>query len=145
MSVIQLRLEAIAISPHGLCVVENVFGREPEALRFALAVELRLIVVIGGRGMLRFAVRQQAPDLLRIAFHNDQQIAPSVVAINLSIVLLRALIGVENVVEPGSPKRKFPAAHTTLISPQRTSGLPYFFAMCATAFCKAFNAIFCSA
>ena len=73
------------VAPDGLCVVSDLLWREPELLDFATAVQFGLIVVVRRQRVLRLAVGEQAPNFLGLAFHNDHQVAPSVVVDNLSV------------------------------------------------------------
>src|SRR5262245_51778470 len=62
---------------------------------------------MGGEAMLRFSIRQEAPHFFWVSLDGDYQIAPSVVTIDLSIVLLDTLVRVQNVVKPGTVHREF--------------------------------------
>ena len=43
--------------------------------------------------MLGLAIRQKTPYLLRLTFHDDQKVSPSVVAKDTAVVLFGAIIG----------------------------------------------------
>src|ERR1700756_944994 len=49
--------------------------------------------------IFRFSVRQQAPDFLRAAFYSHHQVTPSIVAINLSVLLFVPLVRVQYVIK----------------------------------------------
>ena len=120
---IEVPPEATTVAPDGFCVVSDLLWREPELLDFSAAVQSGLIVVVWRRRVLRLAVREQAPNFLWLAFHNDHQVAPSVVVENLSVALLRPVVGMQNVIKAGAIHRKCSAANRDIDLPPRDLGL----------------------
>ena len=73
------------VAPGGFCVIQDVGWGKPEGFQAALAMESRLIVVVRGRGIFRFSVREEALDMFGFTLLDHHQVCPVIVAKNAAI------------------------------------------------------------
>src|SRR5581483_2152884 len=74
-------LKPVRVAPNGFRMSQDIARVKPKPLRLLVTVHACLIAVMRRRSMLRFAVRKQRPNLLRIRFDHDHEMPPPVIAV----------------------------------------------------------------
>jgi hypothetical protein len=73
--------------------------------------------------MLRLVVRQKGPNLFWLRLNHDHEMPPAVVAVNRSVILLDALVGMQNIKNRFTPEWKHSVSDNDIdFSPWHLSG-----------------------
>src|SRR3954451_11610928 len=100
------RFDAASVAPNRLRVFEDLFRGEPEPLHFLSAVQFRLVIVMRRRTVLGLPVWKKSPDLLRLTLNHNEEMSPTIIAVDLAIVLRDALVRMKDAVHIVSTQRK---------------------------------------